>query len=119
MSIDIVKFKGKLEDERKLLEEELKSVGRKNPSNSKDWEAKPAEYEVITEDENELADSQEEFEANTAILKQLEIRYNEVLAALKRISEGTYGICEVSEEPIEEERLIANPAARTCTAHMG
>lgn len=33
--------------------------------------------------------------------------------ALARIDEGTYGICEVSGEPISYERLEAKPWART------
>ena len=118
MAINSATFKQKLEEERKLLEEELKSVGRKNPSNPNDWEAKPAAYDADSADKNEVADTIEEFETNAAVLKQLEIRYNEVLAALSRIEEGRYGICEVSGEPIEEARLLANPAARTCTEHM-
>ena len=31
---------------------------------------------------------------------------------------GTYGSCEISGEAIEVERLEANPAARTCKAHI-
>ncbi len=48
----------------------------------------------------------------------LENRWNEVRAALKKIEAGTYGICEISGEPIEEDRLEVNPAARTCKEHM-
>ena len=51
-------------------------------------------------------------------MKELEIRYNEVKEALKRIEEGTYGICRVSGEQIEPERLEANPAATTCIKHL-
>ena len=40
------------------------------------------------------------------------------LDALERIEKGTYGICEVGNEEIEEDRLNANPAARTCKAHL-
>jgi RNA polymerase-binding transcription factor DksA len=69
-------------------------------------------------DPNDRADLITHFEDNTAILKDLEIRYNDVLAAIGRIDAGTYGICEVSQESIEEERLNADPAARTCKAHL-
>ncbi len=117
MTIDIQKFKKVLEEEKAKLETELNSVGRKNPENPKDWEAKPADYDADSADENEVADTIEEFENNTAILKQLEIRYNEVVGALKRIADGTYGTCEISGEPIEADRLTANPAARTCLKH--
>lgn len=110
-------YKVKLEEEKVRLEEELGTVGRRNPSNPADWEAVPDEVGQEA-DPNDRADLIEGFEANTAILKELETRYNNVLAALDRIEKGTYGICEVSGEQIEEERLSADPAARTCKAHI-
>ena len=117
MTIDILHFKTKLLEEMQTLEEELTSIGERNPENKNDWQAKPSDLEANPIDEIEQADAFEEFEANTAILKQLEIRYNDVKLALKRIEEGTYGTCEVCATPIETERLEANPAARTCIAH--
>jgi DnaK suppressor protein len=97
---------------------ELESVGRRNPSNPNDWE--PVPQEVGQEaDPNDRADLIEHFGDNTAILKVLEVRYNEVIAALARIEDGTYGTCVVSGEIIEEDRLAADPAASTCKAHMG
>ncbi len=34
--------------------------------------------------------------------------------ALRRIDQGTYGLCEVCEEPIAEKRLEAMPFATRC-----
>jgi RNA polymerase-binding transcription factor DksA len=115
--IDTTTYRARLEEEKATLEHELQSVGRRNPSNANDWE--PVPQEVGQEpDPNDRADLITHFEDNTAILKDLEIRYNDVLAAIGRIDAGTYGICEVSQESIEEERLNADPAARTCKAHL-
>ena len=111
-------FKHKLEDERKLLENELKTVGRKNPSNPSDWEPTPGETDAAATEPDERADKLEQFGENAAILDELEVRWNNVKRALKKIEDGAYGTCEISGEPIEEERLEVNPAARTCTAHM-
>lgn len=105
--------------EKVKLEEDLTAVGRKNPDNGRDWEATEIEAEAIKSDDNDTADSIDEYENNSAILKQLEARYNEVILALKKISEGAFGICEVSGDQIEDDRLEANPAARTSKAHMG
>lgn len=116
--IDINYFKEKLTEELSLIEKELNDVGRKNPDNKADWEAEPADFDTDTADDSEKADKMEEFEENTAVLKELEIRYNDIKDALVKIEKGNYGFCEVSNEPIEEERLIANPAARTCEKHM-
>jgi RNA polymerase-binding transcription factor DksA len=116
--MDTEYFKEKLEEELFLVEKELNEIGRKNPDNKNDWEAEPADMNVDSADSNETADNIEEFEENTAVLKELETKYNDIKNALEKIEKGTYGICEISGEPIEEYRLIANPAARTCKAHM-
>lgn len=115
---DLKKFKGKLEEELALVEKELNNIGRKNPDNKADWEAEPANLDIDTADQSEMADKMEGYEENTAILKELEVRYNDIKDALGKIEAGTYGVCEVSGEPIEMDRLEANPAARTCKAHM-
>jgi RNA polymerase-binding transcription factor DksA len=36
----------------------------------------------------------------------------EIDAAIKRIKDGTYGICEITQEPIAKERLLAVPFTR-------
>jgi len=38
----------------------------------------------------------------------------EIDAAIKRIHEGTYGICEITGKPIAKERLLAVPFTRYC-----
>jgi sigma-B regulation protein RsbU (phosphoserine phosphatase) len=42
----------------------------------------------------------------------------EVDAALQRMDQGTYGICDFCLEPVETERLIANPLTRLCIGHL-
>ncbi len=54
-----------------------------------------------------------EREKDIAILEQLERDLAEIEAALQRLDEGSYGIDEVSGQPIAPERLEAYPAART------
>ena len=74
--------------------------------------------DTMPADDNEVADNIEAFEENTGILKELEIRFNEIRSALAKIDGGGYGICEIAKEPIEKDRLEANPAARTCKKHI-
>ena len=38
----------------------------------------------------------------------------EIKEALNRIEKGTYGICEMCDEPISEERLKIKPHAKYC-----
>jgi DnaK suppressor protein len=54
-----------------------------------------------------------EREKDVAILEQLERDLAEIEAALQRLDEGTYGIDEVTGDPIAPERLEAYPVART------
>ncbi len=42
----------------------------------------------------------------------------EVDAALARIDAGTYGLCEVCHDPVEPERLLADPLLRFCIDHL-
>ncbi len=117
MAIDTKHFKDKIQKEFELVEGELKGIGRRNPANPADWEAVETDTNLDSADPNDVADNIDSFEENTALVKQLEIRWNELKNALARIEAGTYGVCEVCGKPIESERLEANPAATTCIAH--
>ncbi len=111
-NMNIDKYKTKLEEEKKLLEEELGSLGRVDKTG--DWEATP---EIITSpepDENEMADRTEDYEERSSTLNALEIRLRDVNLALKKIEDRNYGICEICQNKIEEDRLEANPSAQTC-----
>jgi phosphoserine phosphatase RsbU/P len=43
---------------------------------------------------------------------------SEVDAALARMDEGTYGICETCHDPVEKERLLSDPLVRFCLEHL-
>ena len=115
---DINHYKKLLEAEKIKLEAELQTVAHRSVTNPADWEASPANLGADSADENEVADEIEGFEENSGITRQLEIQINDVVAALDRIEQGTYGTCTVCQAPIEEARLNANPAATTCIAHL-
>jgi len=114
---DTTHYRDLLATEQATLEKELSTVGRRNPSNPADWEAVPTDTGQES-DPNDAADLIENYEENTAILKDLEIRYNQVLAALARIEDGSYGTCTIGGEEIETDRLDADPSASTCKAHL-
>jgi sigma-B regulation protein RsbU (phosphoserine phosphatase) len=42
----------------------------------------------------------------------------EIDAALDRMDGGTFGLCEVCHEPVEPERLLADPLLRFCLGHL-
>jgi RNA polymerase-binding transcription factor DksA len=110
-------FKKKLEDELKTLTKELDELGWKNPETG-EWEAATADLDSTATEEDELADNQEELEEHQVEIEPLELRYIEIKHALEKIDENIFGTCEVCDVAIEEDRLEANPAARTCLAHV-
>jgi sigma-B regulation protein RsbU (phosphoserine phosphatase) len=42
----------------------------------------------------------------------------EVDTALQRMDDGTYGLCDLCHEPVETDRLIADPLTRLCIGHL-
>ena len=49
-----------------------------------------------------------------ALVLQAQGHVAEVEAAIQRLDDDTYGICERCAQPIAKARLEARPAARTC-----
>jgi len=119
MTLDINYFKGELLKEKTRLESELGTIARHGTKEGDSWEAVNTDLDdSIDADANEVADKLEEYETNHAIATDLKIELDNVLGALSKIEAGNYGICEVSGHEIEEDRLRANPAAKTCKEHM-
>lgn len=118
MAVDTAQYKDRLEQELATLTEELKTLGIHNPDVPEDWQATPTGVATGEADPNVGADRVEDWDERRATLSLLETRYNNLNRALKKIEAGTYGVCEISGEEIEAERLDANPAARTCKAHI-
>ena len=115
--INIHHFKEKLESEKTGLQEELGQIAIFN-TETNIWEATPDQEMMGEIDDNDAADRFEDFEERSGMTTTLQTRLSDVIRALAKIEAGTYGICEVSGEPIEEDRLEANPAARTNKANM-
>lgn len=111
MAIDINKQKEILLQQKEEIERDLNALGVKEGDG--DWMVLPEDSEGSTADPNDDADITEDFEEKIARLNVLEAGLKQIEKALRAIENGTYGICEVSGEPIPEERLLANPSATT------
>ncbi len=110
----ITENKEKLLAEQKRLQEMLRRddvVDSEIPGGHK-----PKFMEAGTED-SENAQESEQFGDDLAVTQDLEDRLTLVDAALRNIENGSYGTCMVGGEEIEEARLRAEPAARTCVQH--
>ncbi|MEK7478001.1 MAG: TraR/DksA C4-type zinc finger protein [Patescibacteria group bacterium] len=115
--MDLNHFKTKLEEEKRKLESQLGGIAVRDPDVPGDWDAmEPQTDGVNTGDET--ADRLEDMYERKAEEKTLETQLQKVNEALERIASGSYGKCEVGGEEIEEDRLLANPSARTCKAHL-
>jgi len=65
-------------------------------------------------DEGDFAVLAIETDIDGRIIEQQRAELNEIEIALGKIKAGTYGICEMCEEPIGVERLIVKNFARFC-----
>jgi len=110
-------FKDALEVERNRLITALSTLAVHNQVTD-DWELNLAGDPLDETDESLVADAAEAAETDISILAELENEYRHIQIALQKIEAGTYGICEMSGEIIDIDRLRANPAARTCREHM-
>ena len=115
--MDTTQAKETLVAEQALIEGELKNIARFNTETNL-WEATPDTELMNASDDNDAADRFEDFEERTSMLNTLQARLTDIKDALAKIENGTYGKCEVCGKPIEKDRLLANPAARTNKEHM-
>ena len=71
-------------------------------------------HKPLSADSEDQAIELENQEALEVIEKTETTEIHQIEAALKRISEGTYGTCTKCGEPIDPRRLKALPTAATC-----
>lgn len=100
----------RLEAERRLALERLAAL-------TSDFDSVvAASLDTNADDEHDPEGATIAFERSQigALVAQVRRHVAEVDAALERLAQGTYGVCEVCGGPIGAERLEALPAARTC-----
>ncbi len=69
----------------------------------------------------EVAERKQRLEAALTLApRDQNLRYllQEVDSALDRMAGGTFGLCEECHDPIENDRLLANPLLRYCLDHL-
>ena len=98
----MMEHKKKLEQERKLILEEIK----KNEA--------PVDFGSDIDHFEEETDEAEEVSNQLAVAQDLKQRLDDVEVALEKIREGKYGICEKCGGEIEEEILDIDPESRLC-----
>jgi DnaK suppressor protein len=95
---------------RLILEErrrKLDSLGKTQGTLEEINDARAAEYE----EEVSLSDDKEYL---NKLIEHASRGLEEINRALQKIIDGTYGVCEMTGQPISRERLEAIPTARYC-----
>lgn len=109
-----------------LPNEELRQLllDRRNEIES-DWDRQQEALEGIRGARAESVDDEHDPEGPTlssewsrafGIVSALGLERSEIEAALERLDDGTYGVCETCGNPIAVDRLLARPTARQCVA---
>jgi len=107
--LDIEHFQELLYQERERLEEELEQV-RSSPNDIEN--AIPEEGEGGGEEDTaDMASALMDKEMNLSVEDEIDDMLAQVDHALTKIAEGTYGICDISGNPIPKSRLNAIPWA--------
>ena len=109
-AIDTEHFKQRLLDERQRAQEALDYLHDENEGQLED------DREEIQSDNHpgDMATSTFDRELDYTLEENVERALGEIDAALKRIEDGTYGICVDRGEQIPVERLEAIPWATLC-----
>lgn len=101
----------KLVEQKKQLQEELRSVTGEVSSVAGESQASFPDY---GDDEADNSAEVEVFTTNLSLEKVLTASMRDINAALERIDKGTYGTCKYCGKPIDERRLVARPASSSC-----
>ena len=112
-TIDTADYRKRLEEERARLTRAVDFLEKENPGSVSDELGELAEGGT----DNHLGDTAGAMfdrELDDGLEEGAKDTLAEIDAALQRIEDGTYGICENCGKPIGAERLAALPWARLC-----
>ena len=105
---------------RKLIDHELARVHSLVDELRAEGLTTQSEQEQVSElashgqHEADMGSETFEREKDISLLESLEAEVADLEAALRKVDEGTYGICEACGKRIPTERLEAMPATRFC-----
>ncbi len=105
--LDLEFFKKRLLEERERILKNIEAISDELATIS-------AEDEI--DDIEDMAELKIDNDRDKEVLRILLQQLKDVNDALKKIETGTYGIDEETGKPIPEERLRANPAARSAVS---
>ncbi|MEI6835237.1 MAG: TraR/DksA family transcriptional regulator [Candidatus Falkowbacteria bacterium] len=109
----IEQIKADLLVRKKQILSELEDISKQDNHDADNLGAKFPEYgDKPDENAQEISD----YTTNVMTEKVLEKTLDDINSALKRIDDGSYGICKYCKKPISAKRLMARPVASACIA---
>ncbi len=109
---DLARFQARLEEMRDSLRSEIES--RSEETRLTDDTDGFGATNHPADDATEIFDR----ERSMAVGAEMQRELAQVEHALSRFEAGTYGLCEVCDQPIDKERLEARPSATLCIVHQ-
>ncbi|MQY81690.1 MAG: molecular chaperone DnaK [Dehalococcoidia bacterium] len=109
MAMDFNVIRSRLEQERKQLTEELE---QRSDSTHLTERRDGSPFGKIEEEANGAAD----LEKRVALQSRIRDTLVQLEHALQKLDEGTYGLCDSCEQPINPARLEALPLATLCVS---
>lgn len=109
-------IKKKLEQEKAMIEKELKNFSREDKKQKGNWKTLFPYFngEIGSAKLEKAAEEVEEYEAKLPVEYTLEIKLRNIDLALRKLEKGKYGICEKCKKTIASRRLKISPEARFC-----
>lgn len=105
------KIKTALLAEKENAEKELAKFAKKNSRVAGGYNSSFPEY---GDKDDENAAEVAEYAAEIPLEESFEKTLRDSVSALKRIDEGTYGVCKYCKKTIDEKRLSARPTSNAC-----
>jgi RNA polymerase-binding protein DksA len=97
--------------EKAELEKNLEQIATPLDKKGGDYETT---FEEIGAGKEDNATEIEQYSDNFSVETVLEKKLQAIIKALKKIDDGTYGICEKCQKEIDLNRLKASPSAKNC-----
>ncbi len=108
---DINTIKDELIRRREQIINDLEDIVEKKGGNKKISKVKFPEY---GDKSDENAQEVGEYTTNLVTDKVLESTLRDIESTLKRIEDGSYGICKYCKKQIPKKRMLARPVASAC-----
>lgn len=104
-------IKNKLIAKKEFIISQLKKFAKKSGKIKDDFET---QFPHLGDHQDENAIEVSDYESNLSVEHNLEEELKDIRSALKKTSEGSYGICSDCGKPINPRRLEVMPEATLC-----